>query len=67
MICIEKPVDAADRSYAPMPVIEAYVDTVRRAQGKLTYDEIRLGAPDFEAQLTDFAKDVFKAMGADPV
>lgn len=59
------PVDPADRSYAPMSIIEAYVDAMRRAQGKLTYAEIHLGAPDFEAQLTDFAKDVFKAMGAD--
>jgi hypothetical protein len=58
------PVDPADRSYAPMSIIEAYVDAMRRAQGKPTYAEIRLGAPDFEAQLKDFAKDVFKAMGA---
>ena len=59
------PIDAADRHYAPMQVIEAYVDTLRRAQGKPTYDEIRIGAPDFEAQLRDFARDVFRAMGAD--
>lgn len=59
------PVDSADRAYAPMQIIEAYVDTVRRAQGKPTYAEIHLGTPDFEAQLKDFASDVFKAMGAD--
>lgn len=58
-------IDAADRAYAPMPVIEAYVDVVRRAQGKPTFAEIQPGACDFEAQMQDFADDVFKAMGAD--
>ncbi|HTJ93730.1 MAG TPA: hypothetical protein VL424_11570 [Pararobbsia sp.] len=48
-----------------MEIIEAYVDIVRRAQGKLTLSEIEPGLPDFEEHLEDFVRDVFHTMTID--
>ena len=48
-----------------MDVIEAYVDIVRRAKGKLTLSEIELDLPDFELHLEDFVRDVFQTMVVD--
>jgi hypothetical protein len=61
-----RPVDAAGRPYAPMDMIETYVDVVRKAQGKRTYADLNPDDADFEAQLDDFVADVFRAMGASP-
>ncbi|WP_147432366.1 hypothetical protein [Pararobbsia silviterrae] len=58
--------DASRNIYASMDVIEAYVDTVRKAQGKPTYADLDPNDADFEAQLDDFVADVFRAMGASP-
>jgi hypothetical protein len=50
---------------ASMDIIEAYVDVVRRAKGKLTLSEIDLDLPDFEDHLEDFVRDVFRSMTMD--
>ncbi|WP_147432409.1 hypothetical protein [Pararobbsia silviterrae] len=47
---------------ASMDVIEAYVDVIRRAQGKPTLAEIDPGMPHYETHLEDFVRDVFRTM-----
>lgn len=51
---------------AAMEIIEAYVDAVRKAQGKRTYSELDPDDRHFEAHLDDFVADIFRAMGASP-
>ena len=51
---------------AAMDIIEAYVDAVRKAQGKRTYAELDPDDRHFEAHLDDFVADIFRAMGATP-
>lgn len=63
-LCADPPSDTVCASTVSMAVIEAYVDVIRRAQGKLTLAEIEPGMPMFEAHLEDFVLDVFRAMGA---
>lgn len=57
--------EALPASAASMEVVEAYVDIVRRAKGKLTLSEIELDLPDFELHLEDFVRDVFQTMVVD--
>ncbi|CAM2154550.1 protein of unknown function [Pararobbsia alpina] len=60
----DSPPDNTDER-ASMDIIEAYVDVVRRAKGKLTLSEIDIDLPDFEDHLEDFVRDVFRTMTID--